>query len=194
LLLWLVVQFAALALAAARVPLFAQYPQPGEFHAITILSCVQWPATVLLFPVLWKTWRGALWVAGSGVVMLLFAAALAGKPAASVLPSAGCFTLFVFALLAWGTIARTTRSKMHSSAIFAALTVGGPLLAYLREDLGAAGPGGGAKWKWGPFWLLLQNPENPAKECWISLIFVLALGCLIRLLQSRRQIRAAKAI
>ncbi len=42
LLLWLGLQVGALALVAGRVPLYAEYPQPGEFHATVIVTAVQW--------------------------------------------------------------------------------------------------------------------------------------------------------
>jgi hypothetical protein len=68
------------------------------------------------------------------------------------------------------------------------------LLAYLNQDLGAGASGGGAMWRTGPFWPLLKNPQNPAKEVWISLTFVLAMGFLIRLVQLRHLRDAEEAL
>ena len=191
LLLWFAFQILALALAAGRAPLFAEYPQPGEFHAVRFVIVAQWLSLTLLFPMLWNAWLGALWIAATGVIMLLFAAALAASSFTDVAPAAGYFCFFVLALWIWSSLATTARAKMLISAASALFTLGGPFLFYLHTDLSAAGTDGGAKWKWGPLWLLLQNPEKPAKEGWLFIGFVLALGCLLRLLQLRRRVYSA---
>jgi hypothetical protein len=187
-LLWLGLQVGALALAAGRVPLYAEYPQPGEFHALTILTVVQWLGMALLFPVLWTTWRGAASVAASGVVMLLFAGALSVSSASAILFQALYFALFVSVVFVWGEFARTIRRKMILAAVLAIVNLGGLLLAYLREDL-SGGMSGGGKWKYGALLAALEDPQKPAEFGWILLVFVLAVGCLIRLLQWRRDHR-----
>jgi len=191
LLLWLAIQIAALALAAARAPLFAEYPQPGEFHAVTILITVQWLAIAMLFPVLWQDWRAFTCIAVSGLVMLLFAGALSATSLAALAPTALYMTLFMLAVFVMSTIPRLNRSKLILSAVITTLSFGAPLLAYLREDLGNCEIGA-AKWKGSPFFALIKNPQNPAKECWILLAIVITLSLLIRFLQSRRIAQQAR--
>jgi len=193
LLLWVAVQLGGLALAAGRVPLYAEYPQPGEFHAIVILTAVQWLAVGLLFPVLWKNWRGVVWVMGLGVVMMCFAGALSAAGAGDIFVVGAYFALFVASIFVWSEVVSGLRSKMILAAVVGGVNQGGVLLAYLREDLGGGlggpGLGGGGKWKYGALWPVLKDPQNPADFGWILLIFVLAVGCLIRFMQWRVHVR-----
>ena len=188
LLLWVAVQLGGLGLAAGRVPLYAEYPQPGELHAIVILTAVQWLAVGLIFPVLWSNWRGVVWVIGSGVVMLFFAGALSAASIGDIFVVASYFSLFVACIFVWSEVVGGLRSKMILVAVVGCVNQGGVLLAYLRQDLGG-GVGGGGKWKYGALWPVLKDPQNPAEFGWILLIFVLAVGCLIRLMQWRRHLR-----
>ena len=190
LVLWLSLQTGAIALAAGRVPLYAEYPQPGEFHAVIILSSIQWLAVALLFPVLWSNWRGAVGVVVSGVVVLLLAGALSASDLREILFIGSYFARCVVTVFAWGEVAQTMRAKMVVAGALGAVNLGGLLLVYLREDLGT-GLGGGGKWKYGALWPLLQNPQNPAGFCWISMGFVLALACLIHVIRWRRNSQPA---
>ena len=88
----------------------------------------------------------------------------------------------------WGEIARTVRGKSILAAALAVVNLGGLLLAYLREDLGG-GLSGGGKWKYGTLLAAVEDPQKPAEFGWILLVFVLAVGCLIRLMQWRRHRR-----
>ena len=175
-------------MAGVRVPLYAEYPQPGEFHAIVILTAVQWLGVGLLFPVLWNDWRGVVWVIATAAVMCLFAGALSATGTATVVVIISYFALFVLTVFVWGELARSARSKMILAAVLSVVNLGGLLLAYLREDLGG-GLGGGGKWKYGVLWPVLSDPHNPADFCWILLTFVLTVGCLLRVIQWRAQVR-----
>ncbi len=186
-LLWLGLQVGALALAGLRAPLYAEYPQPGEFHSIAILAMVQWLGVGLLFPILWTNWRGAVWVAASGIVMLMVAGALAAARSDSIFIVTLYFVMFVTSVFTWSEVARTVRAKMILAAVVSGVNLGGILLAYLREDLGG-GMGGGGKWKYGALWTVVRDPEKQADFGWILLICVIAVGCLIRLMQWRRSI------
>src|SRR5437763_7314657 len=57
LLVWLIVQLLALALAAARVPLSAHFVQPGEALAIEEMLVAQFAASAMLFPFLLRDAR-----------------------------------------------------------------------------------------------------------------------------------------
>jgi hypothetical protein len=124
---------------------------------------------------------------GSGVVMLCFAGALSAATAGDIFVVASYFSLFIASIFVWGEIGGELRAKLILSAVVSAVNLGGVLLAYLREDLGG-GLGGGAKWKYGALWPVLKDPKNPAEFGWIMLTFVLAVGCLIRLMQWRRHL------
>jgi hypothetical protein len=192
LLFWLGVQVGALALAAGRAPLFAEYPQPGEFHAMVILTVVQWLGVGMLFPVLWTNWRGAAWVVASGVVMLLIAGTLSAASAREISPVALYFALFVLVVFVWGEVTCTVRAKMIVAAAFSCVNLGGILLAYLRQDFGG-GLDGGGKWKYGALWTVVKDVEKPVEFGWILLVFVLAVGCLIRVMQGWRFRRVSEA-
>ncbi|HEY8749530.1 MAG TPA: hypothetical protein VIM11_16220 [Tepidisphaeraceae bacterium] len=176
--LWLAIQLVAIGLAAARVPFFADYPQQGEFQAPRILLVVQWLGIAALFPILLPDLRGVVWIVASSVVMLAFAGALAAEPLLALAPAGIYSILYVVVVFGWSRIARSMRAKMILSAILVTSLVGGPILAYLREDLSAQSSGG-AKWKLGVLWALLKDVKHPAFEGWIVLLATAGLAGLL---------------
>jgi hypothetical protein len=136
---WLLVQLAALVVAALRVPLAAEYPQPAEFYAVRVLLATQFAWATMLFPSLLRTGSMVGVAISSAWVMLVFAAALAAWPIAGVLEVAAFLTLWI-CILAMVRAALPWRWQLIASAIASTYVIGGPLLWYLQSDLGTSSP------------------------------------------------------
>lgn len=178
LLVWLLIQLAALMLAAFRVPLAAQYPQPAEFQAVRLMLAAQFVALALLHPWLLRTWATALAVLCTGWVMLNLAALLSAWTLTDVLPVGIFLSIWTvdFALL--GRI-RRPRWQLAITAIASAYVIGGPLLWYLQLEF--ASPARSVpSLAFGPLLLALSTPRHLPPPAWIE---AAAIGFLMVLLR-----------
>jgi hypothetical protein len=140
LLLWMALQLLALALSAARIPLFARFPDPVEQQATLQLVVVQIAASALLFPALLRNGR-SLALALAGAWPMLALANLLGDEASFCVASAALYLTFWLTAL---TLCNQVLTNDHHRAIAVSLTslwsIGGPLLLYLHiETTGASG-------------------------------------------------------
>jgi hypothetical protein len=137
--LWLALQLGALGLSAYRVPLAAQYPQPAEFQAVSVMLAAQFTGLALLFPSLLADAREAIVIASAGWVMLLASAALAGWPLSGIAPAGGFLSLWIVAL---ATIRAAIPARWHMTASAAACVyiIGGPIVAYFRREFAGSSP------------------------------------------------------
>ncbi|HEY2585470.1 MAG TPA: hypothetical protein VGI81_06895 [Tepidisphaeraceae bacterium] len=161
---WLTLQLAALALAAWRVPLAAQYPQPGEFQAVRVMLAAQFAGLALLFPWLLPNVR-MLWVTvAAGWVMLLAAGALAAWPLTDVAPAAAFLTLWIL-VLATVRAAIPPSTPMTASALACLYIVGGPLLAYFHQEF-ATSPAANPDLTFGPLFSAISTPHHLPPQAW----------------------------
>ncbi len=134
LLLWLLIQLIAISLAAARVPLWAKFPQPGEMLALTFLVTAQLGAASLCLPFLLGDARRAACVIATGWPLAIVAGALSAESLART----AAVELFVSGTLAvgalWANTARGLATERIITAIAALWTVGGAILVYLRAE------------------------------------------------------------
>jgi hypothetical protein len=138
---WLMIQLAALALAAARVPLSANFARPAERLATHEMVIVQFVGAALLCPFLLRGPMACLALCLTAGPMLLLAGILSATPiATSLYLWAGC-VLWLTALWMWRA---ATSQRMHAPlvAIATLLSAGALLLCYLRAEFGPAGAGG----------------------------------------------------
>ena len=173
----------AIALAAWRVPLAAQYPQPAEFQAVRILIVVQFVGAALLSPALLTHWPTALAALFSGGTLLLLASVLSGWTPQDALPILGYMTLWLGCLFAWMKALGGGKWRMAGSGIAAAFTAGGPLIWYLGQDLGSTGSGK-SPLAYGPLWPALLDPRAPWQGAWAFCIF-LFLGILLAVIRAQ---------
>lgn len=131
---WLAIQLAALALAAARVPLAARYPDTGERLALDVVLVAQIAASSLLFPWILRDWTTATLSIALCWPVLALAVWLSGLPPARLPGAAGYATLWLLSLSAWRAALRSHKSQMIAAAVASAWAVGGPLLWYLRVE------------------------------------------------------------
>src|SRR2546423_769380 len=83
LLIWLLLQGAALLVAVLRIPLSAGYLVAGERSAIYLLLAVQMGGMALLFPLLLRDWRSSAALASSSLPFIAIAAVMSSLSAAS---------------------------------------------------------------------------------------------------------------
>lgn len=146
--LWLAVQLAALALAAARVPLAAKYPRPEELLAASLMLTVQVSASALLFPYLMRDWRTAAGVIATAWPFLMLASTLAAAPVGHTVKAGAYVTLWLVALVLWAPL--ITRPKLQSMGVAVAglTSIGAALLNYLRMEFSNLTHGNGSGHAW----------------------------------------------
>jgi hypothetical protein len=189
LLVWLLVQLAALSIAAARVPLAAQYPAAGERLAVYLVLAAQVVAAAALMPWLLTGWRAAAVVAVSAWPFLALACFLSAVPTGDAVALAGYLSGWILCLVVWGTAARSRRVMMCISAVASTLAAGGPLLAYLRAEFTPLDASAWAvNWQYGPlagaFALAAGRPA--AESGWPGLLALSAAGVGLLWLRHRR--------
>lgn len=176
---WLAVQWVGLALAAMRVPLAAEYPQPAEFQAVHVLLTIQLGASALLSPGLCRNWRATLAGIVSGGVLLLFAGCLAGWTVNRVLPVTAWVSLWIVALYLWQSAMPTLRFQACVGGLAAAYAIGGAFLWYLRLELNGDAPtASGASY--GPLAALFSLTDAPERVAWVCIVGPVLAGMVAR--------------
>jgi len=135
LLLWLSVPFAALALAAARVPLWAAFPQAGERFALQYVTAAQFAVAALCFPTLVASFRNVFPVLASGWPIALIAGALAAVPISRACAAELLVSAFLIVLSLWRQILRSTLWQNLAAGIASTWAIGGAMLFYWRTEL-----------------------------------------------------------
>jgi hypothetical protein len=193
LIVWLILQAAAFALAAARVPLSAHYPQAGERLAIDLVLAVQIGGSAALFPMLMRTRRSAVVTVCSAWPFIAFAAVLSALPTGRVLAVAGFITAWLVVLAIWNAVLTIAKWRLVASAIAVLVTVGGALLGYLHVEFaapGAASPP--ADGRYGPLLaaLGLSDGQPQHVSTWLALAVAALLGVLANISRIPRGTRA----
>jgi hypothetical protein len=181
--IWLALQLVALALAAWRVPLAAQYPQPGEFLAVRVMLAAQFTGLALLFPWLLADLRTFLVAVSAGWVMLLSAAALAAWPLTETVPPGAFFTLWIL-VLATARAATPSKTHMALSAVACIYIVGGPLVAYFHQEF-ANSMVAHTELAFGPLFGAISTPRHLPPLAWaqaagFEIIALLLLAARLR--------------
>ncbi len=132
--LWLVIQTGVIALASARVPLSARYPQPAERMAVEQLLVAQLIVASLTFPILLSTRRLAALVMLTAIPMALLANALSEYPLANVVIALGYVELNLLAIALWAGVLKSKRAQLAGIAVGGSLTLLLTMLWYLRLE------------------------------------------------------------
>lgn len=142
LLAWSLIQLAALALAASRIPLSANYMRAGERVAVEWVLAAQVAGAAALFPLLFRSWRSALVLAASSWLFLALASGLAALPAGRTVAAGTYVTAWLAALALWQVALPPDPSgKWHftAAAVATMLCAGGPALWYLAAEFAPPG-------------------------------------------------------
>jgi len=142
LIVWLLIQLAAIALAASGVRLSASFPRPPQSLAVHEMLVAQFVGSAMFFAVLFRGgWRGCLAMIVTAAPMLMLAAWLARMPILRVPMLWVHVGAWVTMLALWSAVSRD-HSKAGGSAGFLRvltafamlLSAGGLLLWYLRFE------------------------------------------------------------
>jgi hypothetical protein len=189
LIVWLVLQGAALALAAARIPLSAHYPQAGERLAIDLVLAAQIGGSAALFPLLMRDRRTAVVTICSAWPFVAFAAVLSALPPGRSAIIAAFVTAWLVVLALWNAGLHSLKWRLVASAVAVVASVGGALLWYLRVEFDAAGGGGPpADGRYGPLLAAIsvaRGDRRPIND-WLPLLIAALFGCLANIRRIRR--------
>ncbi len=133
--LWLTIQLLAIALAAARVKLWARFGSTGEAYALDELTVAQFIGSSLLFPMLCRSFKATVAMIAGGLPMI----ALAGFLSFASMPQWGGIAINLSIWLAglgvWRKVAnRFDAGALVAVALVSTLNIGGLMLAYLRAE------------------------------------------------------------
>jgi hypothetical protein len=134
LLLWLALQLLCLGLSLGHIRFWANPPQALDHLALPELLVVQSIVSALLFPILFRTPLTALLVILSAWPFCQLAAFVSSTPARQWIAAAAALTGWMIALAIWRAILRTPLLERLGIALATALTIGAPLLLYLRAE------------------------------------------------------------
>ena len=177
---WAALQLVAIGLAAARIPLAAQYPVIGEFHASQLLLAVQLPLSAMLMPALLSNWNATLAAAILGGALQGVASLLTDVRPNHALPLMLYLIAWIAAMgcLRWAL--EGSKERLATGAgVAAGLIAGAPLLVYLAADLSSRA----IDEKFGgPVLILLRNWPSVPLSAWVWFMALIGVTVAIRLI------------
>jgi hypothetical protein len=175
---WGALQVGAIALAACRIPLAAQYPIIAEFHACQLLAVVQLPLAAMLMPTLVRNWRSTIAAAALAGVLQFVAGSLTNASLSDSSPLAAYVVIWVGALHVLCLSAKNFKSLLALAGGLATFVGGAPILIYLGSDISGRSS---ARFLGGPLLLILRSWPSVAIGAWIWLGIILVAGRGFRL-------------
>jgi hypothetical protein len=136
---WLGVQVLALGLGAGRAMLWARSPGAGEQLSLFIMLAVQIGAAALLFPLLLANWRVALIALVTAWPFAELARFLADASRDQWMMGELYVSVWLVSLYLWAKALRNSWGSMLGAAVTGMLSLGGPVLWYLRSEFGNGG-------------------------------------------------------
>jgi hypothetical protein len=132
---WMLIQLIVLSLSAAGVPLWYRAPEPVARVAAAQMLVAQLAASALLFPWLMRNVMSGACVILVSAPFLQLAALLAEVELARAAVAWSVAALWMNALLAWSVALRASgRAQLIGTAVAGSLTLGAPVLRYLRLE------------------------------------------------------------
>ncbi|MGD0540389.1 MAG: hypothetical protein ABSB33_02615 [Tepidisphaeraceae bacterium] len=179
--MWLGVQAGALGLCAMRVMFWARSPRAGEQLSLIVMLATQVAAASLLFPLLLGNRRSTVIALVTAWPFAELAAFLADAQTGQWIAGEGYVSVWLVTLHLWAGPGRNSWAKPFATAVAATLSLGGPLLWYLRSEfgqgvatgqLGVFGPIGGV--------ISLIVPDSSVRSAWAALAILFASGLIAR--------------
>jgi hypothetical protein len=132
--LWLAVQISVLALAAARIPLWARFDPPFERWALHLLAAAEVAVASLMFPWLMRSTGSSLFTIVFAIPSLGLAALLAQAGAEDLLMTSGAVVVWLLSLALWRRCLRSELAQLFAAAVASCTTLGGGVLLYLGTE------------------------------------------------------------
>jgi hypothetical protein len=146
LIVWLLIQLSAIALAASGMRLSANFPEPPRSMAVHEMLIAQFVSPAMFLSLLfrggWRAWLGMTLTAGP---MLMLGGWLAQMPMSRIVLAWGELSLWLTALALWAAVVRVEAAlavkpagfsprPLPLAAIAIVLSAGGLLYSYLRAE------------------------------------------------------------
>jgi hypothetical protein len=189
--IWLIVQLSTLALAAARVRLWASAPSNSEQFALIMVLSAQIAMAALLLPQLFRDPASAVIVILTAWPLGELAAVLSGQSLARFIIAETNATMVFVAFYFWNAAARRPLVKMHSQAVVTMIAIGGVFLCYLRLEFGG---GAAVNWTIAPMYgpllgaISLLRPDGPTWQPWVFPAFLLVFTFLASSISARSRL------
>ena len=176
---WVGVQLAALAVCSMRVPLWARSPVATEQLALIVMLATQTAMASVLFPILLRNVLWALIAIAVAWPMGELASFLADSSASRFVIGEIYVSIWLATLHLWTMALRSSWEKIFGAAIAAMVTLGGPLLFYLRIEFGETSGSGPPLGAFGPtagvVSLMIPGERNTITWGVLALSFALAV-------------------
>lgn len=179
--LWLAIQLTAIVLIVTRVKLWIG--GGDDSAALALMLIVQIAGAALLLPALLPNVRTTICVALAAVPFTQLAAMIAAVETRYVISGVIALTLWLIALRAAMSIARSTVMRTTLHALAMCLTIGGVVLLYLRTEFFGSAHSPDASW-FGPIRAALtlvragSSPEQ-IRHAWFQLILIPVAMCAL---------------
>lgn len=177
---WLGVQVLALGLGAGGAMLWAR--SPGGGLSLFIMLGVQIGAAALLFPLLLANWRVGLIAMVTAWPFAELAGFLADAESRQWVAGELYVSVWLVSLYLWATVLRNSWGMIFGTALAAMISLGGPVLWYLRSEFANRGRmDSGSLAMFGPimrtFSLIIPGSPNTG---WEMMGIVLATGVIAK--------------
>ena len=173
--LWAALQVLAIALAACRVPLAAQFPTVTEFHAGQILIALQLPLAAMLMPALLSNLQSTVAAASLGGLLQFTAGLLTRSTPMQCAIVCSYLVIWVGAL----HVAYVASGKSLVWAGLISTAVGGaPILVYLGADISQRA---GKEFLCGPVISIVQSWPRVRVDAWAFVAAMLLIAIVFRL-------------
>lgn len=186
--IWLLVQLGVIALAAARVPLAAQYPEPAEWFAPHLLLSTQILVASLLFPLLLRDARCAAAIIATAIPFQVAAAYLAGLSAREIVLPSALADAWLIALALWPPLLQTRRARAVGVGLATFVALGVALLHYVRLEFSATPETGFAPERVSPLLTTVTSLGN-ISSFWSFAPSVVIAAVAFILLAARKKLR-----
>jgi hypothetical protein len=135
LLVWLALQLLAIAMAAARVKLWARFGSAGETYALDELTVAQFLGSSLLFPALCRSFKSTLAMVVSSLPMIALAGYLSFGSFDQCASTAINLAIWLTGLAVWWKVVnRLDGGALLVVSIASAANIGGLMVAYLTAE------------------------------------------------------------
>lgn len=185
LLIWLAVQLLALLMAVMRIPMSARFHQPAEDLAVEMMVVSQVAASAMLFPLLMRDGKTTLILIAASWPFAQLAGFLSNVPPMRMAAASLYVSTWLAALGIWRAALPSQRSQLIGIAVATILSLGGPLLAYLRLEFSSGkidprllGPVVAA--------IGLSRSAFPSLIIWLLPMILIALGSFAFFISQRR--------
>ena len=183
---WILLQLAALALAAGRVPLWAHFPQPGERLAVEMMLVVQVTAGTLLFPLMFRDEEATLATIAAAWPMLALAALLADANPIATARAGALVSVWFVGLALWRMAFPATAQHLILVAVAGLIALGAAACFYFSREFGG-GPVQFPAALGGPIVSAIREMQALHRSDWVLPIFVAILGGIsLAIVRSRR--------